>query len=620
MKGGIPEDKIAEIKAKADLVEVISEFVSLRKSGKNFLGLCPFHAERTPSFTVNAEKGIFHCFGCGAGGSIFNFLMRTNNWTFPEAARELAKRTRVDLPAAELSEEEKRRRSLQARLFEINETAAEYYHGVLLSRKEGAEGREYLAARGLSAETIREHRLGFAPPGWDSLTLFLEKKGAPANLCESLGLIIPRKAGTPLPGRPNHFDRFRRRIIFPIIQEGGRIAGFGGRIVDESPGADGLPPPKYLNSPESAVYRKGQTFYGLNAARGAIRETGTAVIVEGYMDLLSLHQEGIRNVVASLGTALTAAQVALLARQAKEAVLVFDADESGRKAAERSLELFLDEGFSAKVASLPPGFDPDSFVRREKSAGFRRILDEAVPVIDYLLRQALRRHGTQTVEGKVRIVRELLPALNRLRDPLERNLYVEQIAQRLGLKEADLRASLRRREEPAPDVSRPGKPPAPAAPVHERILLQLMVLNPRYMPAVEEELGPEALTDPRYRKVARELALLGAGRKDGDPASLLLLLEDEDSKSLVAELILEEERITDAERMFQDCLRKIRLGRVQNEIRQVDEEIRRRSLSTGQNPEGASGLRELLKRKQRLVMEQKKWIGRSSAGIPRAEA
>jgi DNA primase len=620
MKGGIPEEKIAEIKAKADLVAIVSDFVSLRKAGKNHLGLCPFHSERTPSFTVNAEKGIFHCFGCGAGGSVFNFIMRTHNWTFPEAVRELAKRYHVSLPEGELSEEEKRRRSLKARLFEINEAAAEYYHRLLLSEKEGEEGRRYFSKRGLSAEIIREHRLGYAPATWDSLVLFFQKTGIPVNLAESLGLIIPRKEGTAPAGRPGHFDRFRRRVIFPIIQEAGRVAGFGGRIVDESPGSDGLPPPKYMNSPESAVYSKGQMVYGLNAAKGPIRESGTAVIVEGYMDLLSLHQEGIRNVVASLGTALTAAQVALLRRQARQAVLVFDADESGRKAAQRSLELFLDEGLSAKVASLPGGFDPDSFVRREKAAGFRRVLEDSVPVLDYLLQQALRRHGTQTVDGKVRIVRELLPALNRLRDPLEQNLYIEQFAQRLGLKEAQLRASLRRHEPPAQAAGSPPANPPPPGPIHERILLQLMLLHPGYLPVVEETLGPEGLSDPRYRKVARELARYGTGRREGDVAGLLLHLEDEDSKNLVAELLLEEERIVDADRMFQDCLRKMKVSRVQKEIHQVDQEIRQRSQLAKENPAGASGLKELLKRKQRLVMEQKKWMGRSSAGDPPAGA
>jgi DNA primase len=619
MKGGIPEEKIAEIKEKARILEVVSDHVSLRKAGKNYLGLCPFHSERTPSFTVNEEKGIFHCFGCGVGGTVFNFLMRIDNLSFPEAVRELAKRYHVSLPERELSEEEKRRRSLKARLFEINEAAAEYYHGVLLSRKEGEEGRKYLSNRGLSAEIIQEHRLGFAPAAWDSLVLFLQKKGIPPNLAESLGLIVPRKSGSAPAGRPGHFDRFRRRVIFPILQDGGRIAGFGGRIVDETPGSDGLPPPKYMNSPESAIYSKGQMFYGWMAAKGPIRETGTALIVEGYMDLLSLHQEGFRNVVASLGTALTQAQVALLARQAREAVVVFDADESGRKAAQRSLDLFLAEGFSAKVASLPTGFDPDSYVRREKAEGFRRILSEAVPVVDYMLQQAIRRHGTQTVEGKVRIVREIVPALNRLADPLEQNLYVEQIAQRLGLKEAQLRDALARREPLEKADAGPARAAAPPGPLHERILLQLILLFPRFVPEVREIVEADGLSDVRYRRVAREILAYGKANPRGDVSGLLLNLEEE-GKNLVAELLLEEERVVDPDRMFRDCLGKMQATRILREIQQVDEEIRQRSLLAKENPAGASGLKELLKRKQRLVLEQKKWMGRPSAGDSAAEA
>jgi DNA primase len=355
------------------------------------------------------------------------------------------------------------------------------------------------------------------------------------------------------------------------------------------------------------------------AAKGPIRETGTALIVEGYMDLLSLHQEGFRNVVASLGTALTQAQVALLARQAREAVVVFDADESGRKAAQRSLELFLAEGLSAKVASLPAGFDPDSYVRREKAEGFRRILGEAVPVVDYMLQQAIRRHGTQTVEGKVRIVREILPALNRLADPLEQNLYVEQIAQRLGLKEAQLRESLSRREPLAKADAGPVRAAAPPGPLHERILLQLILLYPRFIPEAREIVEADGLSDVRYRRVAREALAYAKANPQGDISGLLLNLEEE-AKNLVAELLLEEERVVDPDRMFRDCLGKMQATRVLREIQQVDEEIRQRSLLAKENPAGASGLKELLKRKQRLVLEQKKWMGRSSAGDSAAEA
>jgi DNA primase len=288
MRDNIPEEKITEIRERASIVEVISDFVSLKKSGKNYLGLCPFHSERTPSFTVNEEKGIFHCFGCGAGGNIFNFVMRATHLNFPEAVKELAKRYGITLPQRELSEEEKRRRSLKGRLFEVNELAAEFYQRVLRTQKDGEEGRRYLAKRGLSEPIIVEHRLGFAPAAWDSLALFLQGKGVPLNLAQDLGLIIPRKEGSGAASRPSFYDRFRCRVIFPILNEGGRVSGFGGRIIDSATPDGTPPPPKYMNSPESPIYSKGYMLYGLNAAKGPIREQGMALIVEGYMDLLSL--------------------------------------------------------------------------------------------------------------------------------------------------------------------------------------------------------------------------------------------------------------------------------------------------------------------------------------------
>ena len=604
----IPEEKITEIRERASIVEVISDFVSLKKSGKNYLGLCPFHSERTPSFTVNEEKKIFHCFGCGAGGNIFNFLMQTSHLTFPEALKELAKRYGITLPKRELSEEEKRRRSLKARLFEVNELAAEFYQRVLLTQKEGQEGRRYLAQRGISEQTLSEHRLGFAPAAWDSLALFLQNKGVPLKLAQDLGLILPRKDGSSSGSRPSFYDRFRCRVIFPIINEGGRVSGFGGRIIDAAATNGAQPSPKYMNSPESPVYSKGQMLYGLNVAKGPIREQRLALIVEGYMDLLSLHQEGIRNVVASLGTALTAAQVGLLGRYTREAVLVFDADESGQKATQRSLELFLQEGISARVVSLPGGFDPDSFIRQEKRAGFEQVLKDAHPVVEYMLEQAMRRHATETVEGKVRAARELIPALNRLRDPLEQSLYVERVASRLGMKESQIRAQLQGRAAQAEEAGTiPSR--APRGPVHERLLLQLMLLRNQIIPEVLEAVGPDGFSDPRHKKLAGELMAFWEAEKKVDVPGLLFRVEDEDLKTLISELLLAEESVIDADRMLRDCLRKVKLSRVRQEIQHLDEEIRRRTREGPEASAGSSGLRELLKRKQRLIGEQKKWMG-----------
>lgn len=614
MKDIIPEEKINEIREKASIVEVISDFVSLKKAGKNHLGLCPFHSERTASFTVNEGKGIFHCFGCGAGGNIFNFLMRASQLSFPEAVKALAKKYDVTLPVRELTEEEKRRKSLRAKLFDTNEAAAEYYHQILVSRQEGEEGRRYLAKRGISEETIREHRLGFAPNAWDSLLLFFQSKAIPLNAAETVGLIIPRKEGSGSGSRPGYFDRFRRRVIFPIINEGERVQGFGGRIVVEETGDSGLPSPKYMNSPETPIYSKGLSLYGLNAAKGFIREKGAALIVEGYMDLLSLYQAGFRNVVASLGTALTSAQLNLLGRYTREAFLVFDADESGQKATQRSLDLFLQEGISARVVSLPAGFDPDSYIRQEKGAKFEQVLSAALPLVEYMFQQALLRHDTHTVEGRVRIVRELIPALNRLQDPLERNLYVERIALRLELKESQIRDQLRGKETPPGEE---GKVPQPAhrGPGHERVLLQLMLMNPSAIPRVKEVMGRGGFSDLRHQKLARKLMDLWETGEEFDVQGVLSGEEEGDLRDLTSELLLEEESVMDANRMLEDCLRKVKLSRVRQEIQQVDEEIRQRSRQTQEGPWGAQGLKELLKRKQRLILEQKKWIDDAS-GLP----
>jgi len=609
----ILEEKLNEIRSRASIVEVISDFLSLRKTGKNYLGLCPFHSERTPSFTVNEEKGIFHCFGCGAGGNIFNFLMRANHLTFPEAVRDVAKRYGVALPRRELTEEEKRRKSLTGRLFEINELAAEYYHRLLASEKEGEEGRQYLARRAISREIAEEHRLGFAPDAWDSLALFLQNKGVPLPLAGNLGLIAPRKEPSVREGRPNFYDRFRRRVIFPIINEGGRVSGFGGRVVEDAAAGGSQPPPKYLNSPESPIFSKGQTLYGLNLAKGPIREQATALIVEGYMDLLSLHQEGIRNVVASLGTALTEAQLRLLGRYTRRAVLIFDADESGKKATQRSLELFLQESFSAKVVSLPAGLDPDSFVRQEKKPGFERVLSEALPLMEYLLQQALRRHRTETVDGKVQAMREIVPALSRLNDPLEQSLYVERVTACLGLKESQVRGQLGRKEA---DASEPGKDfqKAPQGPAHERLLLQLMLMRNQFIPRIGEAMGQEGFSDPRHQRLGRELIAFYQNGERMDPQRFLGRLADEESRNLASELLLTEESVVDADRMLKDGLRQVKLSRLRREIEIVDQEIHKRSKQVKEGSSGPSGLKELLQRKQRLILEQKKWISHSADG------
>ncbi len=605
MDNFISPEKIKEIRERASILEVVSDFVSLKKSGKNYLGLCPFHAERTPSFTVNEEKGIFHCFGCGAGGNVFNFLMRINNLTFPEAVKVLAQRYGVSLPLRELSAAERIQRSFQENLFTINELACNFYHRLLVSEKEGEEGRRYLAKRGISLETIELGKLGFAPTARDALTNFLKGEGISLKQAQTLGLIIPRQEGKEALEEAGYYDRFRGRIIFPIIIPGGKVCGFGGRIVSElDPGTD-QPVPKYINSPESPIYRKGSVLYGLNMAQKAIREQGRALVVEGYMDLLSLFQEGIKHAVASLGTALTPAQVNLLSRYTNEVILIFDADEGGQKATRRSLELFLREGISVKVASLPPGFDPDSFIRQEKRTRFEEVLHKALPLMEFLLEEAIRRHGLGSIEGKVRVFRELIPAWQQLRDPLEQNLYVELIAHRLGLKESQIRSQLKAQANPE-EIGKESLPVSDG-PAHERVLLQLMLLKSHLIPEIEHLFSEERFENPRFQKLAQEIMRFWAKQKKLEIHDFLEQLEADDLRDLVSELILTEESLTDPERMLRDCWRRFRWQRLQKEIKCVDEEIRHRIQAEKNKAADVSGMKELLLRKQRLLQEQKKW-------------
>lgn len=432
MAGYIPEEKIAEIRTAADIVEIISESVMLKKSGRNFLGLCPFHAEKTPSFSVNHEKQIFYCFGCGAGGNVFTFLMRHDGMSFPEAVRALAGKYGIDLPAQGQSPEQRRHYSEREQILGINRRAAEFFRGTLHRKGTGDRAMAYLDRRQMPTQILEEFLIGFAPAGWDHLVSHARQAGLPLPLVEKAGLIVPRKSGD------GYYDRFRERIIFPIQDTGGRVIGFGGRVLD-----DALP--KYLNSPENPVYHKSRSLYGAHQARNHCRQTATVFVVEGYFDVLSLHQSGIKNAVATLGTSLTVDHVRMLRSFVGEAgrvVLVYDSDEAGIRAAERSIQVFDKEYVDAQIIVLPAGHDPDSFVCEHGGGRFAALADKAQSVIPFLMDSAQNRHGL-SVEGKVRIVTEMAGPLATLADPVKRSLYIRELSERLGIEESALLEKIR---------------------------------------------------------------------------------------------------------------------------------------------------------------------------------
>jgi len=412
----VPPEVVDEVRSRADILNVIGDYVNLRKRGRNWVGLCPFHAEKTPSFTVSPDKGMFYCFGCGEGGNVFTFLMRIENLTFQEALRNLASRVGVTIPERPLTTSDKQRRQKQERVADALEVAARFYTKLLLQLPEGEEGRTYLASRDFDNTIARDFRLGWAPRNWDGITEHLRSKGFSPEEAEGAGLAVKRDSG-------GYYDRFRGRIVFPILSVQGRVMGFGGRLVKDEDG------PKYLNSPETVVYRKSDVLYGLHAAKDAIRKQDAALVVEGYFDCLALHKHGFTNSVATCGTALTAGHVRMLLRYTQNLYPLFDADEAGRKAAGRALEVILAASARAFYVALPSG-DPDSFLAREGPEELASLLEGAPPLLQTRIEEMLTGAGS-SVEARQEALKEVAALMASMADRQAMDLYIRDTVSKL---------------------------------------------------------------------------------------------------------------------------------------------------------------------------------------------
>ncbi len=426
----IPEQKIEEIRAAANIYDFISPHVALRKRGRNYIGLCPFHNEKTPSFTVSEEKQIFHCFGCHAGGNVYRFMMDYQKISFIEAVQDVAKQVGVTIEVTQTEQTEGQ--SEQEMLYDVNTLAARYFLDNLLNSPEGETARKYFENRKIKLSTIRTFGLGYALPAWEAFINFARDKNIKLNKALQLGLIGKTNEG-------RLYDKFSGRIIFPIFSSTGRVIAFGGRILENRENAA-----KYLNSPESIVYTKGRVLYGLSHAKDDIRKLNKAILVEGYMDLISLYQAGVKNVVAVSGTALTEEQVQLLSRYTKNVVLLFDADAAGMKAAMRSIELLLQRDMEIKIASLPGGEDPDSYVNTYGKQAFEEIIDRAQNFLeyqtDYFQKQGMFNEPSTTAEA----IRELMKPVGLIQDELKRSLLIKTIAKKFNLREMLLEDELRK--------------------------------------------------------------------------------------------------------------------------------------------------------------------------------
>lgn len=415
----IPDHLVEEIKNRTNIVDIISRFVDLKRTGSNFKGLCPFHSEKTPSFVVSEEKQIFHCFGCGVGGNAFTFLMKNEGKSFPEILRELAKESGVVIPESFNRDKDSSVKDNRESILRVNKFAARFFHQTLLSNL-GIEARRYLTRRGISEEMIELFRIGYAPDSWDVMQRALQGSGVPAPLMFEAGLVVQRK------NQDGFYDRFRDRIIFPVLNTKSQFVGFGGRAISDQN------EPKYLNSPETVCYQKSKILFGLLNAKQEIRLLDEVLIVEGYLDQISLYQNGIKNVVATMGTALTDEHLKLLEKHTKNLFLVYDGDEAGKQAAVRGAKLTIRMGIGCRVVLLPKGEDPDSYIRSNGPKLFRELVKGGRNALEFLIEEILR--GTDRgAQVRMRVVEDIAPILASLQNVVAQELYSKELAERLGI-------------------------------------------------------------------------------------------------------------------------------------------------------------------------------------------
>ncbi len=557
MAGFIPEEIIEEVRNRTDLVEIISDYVLLKKSGENYKGLCPFHVEKTPSFTVNPRKGIFHCFGCGVGGNVYSFLMQVEKMEFVDAVKRLAARCSVAIPEVSGSKQIQEKDTL----YKINELAVKFYQEFLWSPS-GKKALDYLRGRKLSDETIKKFRLGFSPDAWDKLLNMISSKGYSRDKIQEVGLILPREGGK----GGGHYDRFRNRVIYPIISHSNQIVGFGARVLDDSL-------PKYINSPETPIYQKGKILYGLNFARDAIRKTSRVIIVEGYMDVILLSQAGFENVVATSGTAFTQDQVRLLKRYCEEVYVLFDPDAAGIQATLRGLDLLMGQEMMVKVVSLPEKIDPADFVSRFGQQEFLKVIDEAKDLLDYRFNQSRRGADINTTAGKIKVLEELIPTISRIVNPVQKQDFIKKVAETLRVDEEIIFAGLKKRssQQPISSLTTHLTKQAEGISLAEKGLIKFMLENEAVALAISQEIKPEDFSNPECQDVFKVIIDLLVQKKSIAPDRIVDLVEGK-TKDLITSLLLQKDFVIDKEKSISGYIRKIKenvLNKRKFEIQQV---------------------------------------------------
>ena len=579
------DDIIEEVRQKNDIVDVVSQYVKLTRKGSSYFGLCPFHNEKTPSFSVTPGKQMYYCFGCGAGGNVFNFIMEYENYTFGEALKHLAERAGVELPQIEYSKEVQEKARQKAELLEINKQAAQYFYYQLRTEK-GQQGYQYLAGRGLSEETMRKFGLGYSDKFSDGLYRYLKSKGYQDERLRESGLFNVDE-------RHGMYDKFWNRVIFPIMDVNNRVIGFGGRVM-----GDGKP--KYLNSPETKIFDKSRNLYGLNIARTTRKKY--LILCEGYMDVISMHQAGFTNAVASLGTALTSGHASLLKRYTQEVLLLYDSDEAGVRAALRGIPILREAGVNSRVVNLRPYKDPDEFIKNMGSEAFEERLNQASDSFLFRVSIAESEFPMNEPQGQNRFFERCAQMLLELKDELERNLYIEAIVKKYrsqyGVSVEDLRKrvnTLALKGTPAENRIQPRngtkekKKRDSASDQAQKLMLTWLVTYPGIFDKVAQYLGPEDFVVPLYREVAEMLFIQ---HKEGqvNPARLLNSFTDSEEQREVASLFnatIHLETPQEQDQAFADTLLRIKSESLAERNRNWD-------------PTDMKGLQEIVKAKKDL--------------------
>lgn len=513
------DDLIEQIKNANDIVEVISEHVPLKKNGRNFWGRCPFHNESTPSFSVTPEKGFFYCFGCHESGNVISFLMKIEGLSFPAALEKLANRANIKLPEKALTEEDRKRKAHRDELYKVNELAANYFHNCLIKTEMGKVGLDYLQRRGLSLDIIKQFRLGFAPDSWDRLYRDFRKRGIDERTLLEVGLCRKNDDTGKV------YDYFRNRVMYPIADGRGRIVAFGGRVFEKDDKG-----PKYLNSPETSIFSKGHMLFAFDKAYQTVRKKRQVILVEGYMDVISAHNAGVTNVVASLGTAFTANQGRLFVRQADEVVLAYDMDGAGQKAARKAIEILQDTDFKVRIVAMPDGKDPDEYVRNHGGDAFMELVDKAMTPFEFFLNESLIQHDRNTAAGKQTILMNMFNYIKGLTNPIERENALRALALPLFMDTSTILRMFRQYTGKGTVAVKPKAPNASSLrkTSEEDYLMAMALESVQNLERVRAYLPPEDFNKEEYRAILEKAGQVVADTGQLQASALEERLTDEE--------------------------------------------------------------------------------------------